>query len=114
MNFRPELAEAVVLGEKTETRRVLSTNPRSPWYSHGCGFKVGKDYAVCPGRGKAAIGRIKIEKTFQQLLGEIDLKSAIAEGVESVEDYFALFERINGHLDKQLRVWVIRFSLVTP
>ena len=36
MNFRPELAEKVMAGEKTVTRRVASENPRSPWYVGGC------------------------------------------------------------------------------
>jgi hypothetical protein len=57
MNFRPELAEKVMAGEKTVTRRLVSDNPRSPWYVGGCSLNVGQDYAVCPGRGKDAIRR---------------------------------------------------------
>jgi hypothetical protein len=59
VNFRPELAEKVMRGEKTVTRRIASTNPRSPWYSDRCGLKTGRDYAVCPGRGKHALGRVR-------------------------------------------------------
>ncbi len=31
MNFRPDLAEKVMRGEKTCTRRLVSANPNSPW-----------------------------------------------------------------------------------
>lgn len=32
MNFKPELAAKVMSGEKTVTRRLVSENPRSPWW----------------------------------------------------------------------------------
>jgi len=60
VNFRPELAAKVMAGEKTVTRRLCSDNPRSPWWWEDCSLRVGKDYAVCPGRGKHAIGRVRI------------------------------------------------------
>ncbi|MDP2710815.1 MAG: SEC-C metal-binding domain-containing protein [Solirubrobacteraceae bacterium] len=43
MNFRPRLAELVLAGEKTVTRRATSPNPRSPWYALRCGLVVGRD-----------------------------------------------------------------------
>jgi hypothetical protein len=32
VNFQRELAEKVMAGEKTVTRRLVSDNPRSPWW----------------------------------------------------------------------------------
>jgi uncharacterized protein YhfF len=112
VNFREDLAKLIVEGRKTETRRMLSDNPRSPWYRLKCGFVVGKDYAVCPGRNKSQIERIKITRTFQQRLGQVDLGAAIAEGVKTVRAYEELFQEINGFWDPELRVWVVRFELV--
>lgn len=114
MNFQGDLAELVMAGKKTETRRLLSDNPRSPWYKRECGFKVGRDYAVCRGRGKGPqIGRIEIIKTFQQPLDEIDEAGAVAEGCADVAEYFELFEKINGALARDIRVWVVRFEVKT-
>ena len=49
---------------KTVTRRLVSDNPRSPWFEGGCSLKAGRDYAVCPGRGKNAIGRVRTGTRF--------------------------------------------------
>ncbi len=60
MNFKPELADAVMARRKTVTRRKVSENPRSPWWRERCAYRVGQDVAICPGRGKHAIGRARI------------------------------------------------------
>ena len=47
MLFKPELINKIVLGEKTQTRRpVKSTDPT---------WRVGKTYAVQPGRGQSGV-----------------------------------------------------------
>ncbi len=60
MNFQPALARLVMAGEKTVTRRLASKNSRSPWARGGCGLRVEGSCAVCPGRGKRAIGRVTV------------------------------------------------------
>lgn len=61
MIFKPEMVEKILAGEKSVTRR-----PVKPGNSlHGpdcrpCKYKVGKDYAVQPGRGQKAVARIRV------------------------------------------------------
>lgn len=79
MNFRPELAAAVMSGEKTVTRRACSPNPKSPWYRERCAKQPGRDYAVCPGRGKDQIGRIVIVSVRRELFDPAAIDDAEAE-----------------------------------
>lgn len=84
MNFRPELAEAVVSGRKTVTRRLVrEDNPRSPWHPDNAPKLVGKRLAVQPGRGKRAIGTVQVvsvarDPEFVPL--DISNEEAIREG----------------------------------
>lgn len=92
MIFKPELAQKVLKGEKTQTRRlvrpgevlvyfddkkiVLSGEPtRTKWV-------VGQTYAIQPGRTKAAIGRFKLLDIRRERVQDISEGDAIAEGVE--------------------------------
>ena len=86
MNFRPELAAAVMDGTKDVTRRLTSENPRSPWWAGGCSLKVGRDYAVCPGRGKDAIGRVRIVSATLEAAGAVTDAEAVREGFAFVLD----------------------------
>jgi hypothetical protein len=58
--FQPDLAEFVVAGRKTVTRRLCSDNERSPWFRDRCAHRPGESYAVQPGRGKTAICRVTV------------------------------------------------------
>lgn len=112
MNFRPELAAKVMAGEKTQTRRLVSHNPRSPWWHVECGYKVGRDYAVCPGRGKHAIGRIRITETMQlRLGGTLSLADAQAEGFASRDEFRLAWIDINGGYDSHAMVWIVKFEV---
>lgn len=75
MIFTPENADKVMKGRKTQTRRVKSGN-----------YVVGKDYAVCPGRGKKSIGRIKILRKWEHKLWDMTDDERIAEGVYIPKD----------------------------
>lgn len=55
--------------------------------------------------------RIRITAIRQERLGNITEADAIAEGVESVEAYKALWTSINGHWDGEVAVWVISFEV---
>jgi hypothetical protein len=105
MNFRPELAEAVMAGRKTVTRRLVSDNPRSPWYRERCSLVVGRSYAVCPGRGKNAIGRVEVVSVERMRLGALTDEEARAEGLNDAAEFEAIFERINGDYDPDAEVW---------
>jgi hypothetical protein len=110
LTFKPELAEAVMAGEKTETRRVANDNPRSPWWRERCGFSIGRDYAVQPGRGKIQIGRARILYTSRGPLRKLTASQAAAEGFASVADFEAIWEQLHGSYDSALEVWVVSFE----
>lgn len=112
MNFRPELAAKVMAGEKTVTRRLVSDNPRSPWWRERCSLVVGRDYAVCPGRGKNAIGRVRITHVTRYQLDWIDEADAHREGFESRAVFQAAWCEINGSWNPNDRVWRVEFVAI--
>ena len=112
MNFRPELAALVMAGEKTVTRRLTSPNPRSPWFAGSCSLRVGKDYAVCPGRGKNAIGRVVVRDVTKQRLGALSREEARREGFASPMDFHRAFAAINpNRYDPDELVWRVEFEV---
>lgn len=104
--FKPVLAQAVMEGRKVETRRVRKPDEMV------CRYRPMKDYAVQPGRGKAAIGRIVVESVEAERLGEITDEAAYREGFLNRDDFEAYWEVLHGHFDPDMRVWVIRFALL--
>lgn len=109
MLFRPELAELVIEGQKTQTRRlahpgdterhdserniqeVVAVSGRIRW-------RVGTRYAVQPGRGKRGLGHIMVESIAYEPDGVADISEAeaVAEGFSSVAEFHAAWDRING------------------
>lgn len=83
--------EAVLAGRKTQTRRLVKGKE---WYSpvmdcvmtsqHNGRMKwwVGQTYAVQPGRGQKAVGRIKLLAIRMERLQAISEADAQAEGCE--------------------------------
>lgn len=119
MIFQPALAGDVLSGRKTVTRRLVSDNPRSPWWKERCALNVGQDYAVCPGRGKAAIGRVEILSVRQERLGDAlgdadhrttNTIEALREGFLGVPAFKRTWARINGTWDPDARVWRVEFK----
>ena len=116
MNFRPELAEAVVTGRKTVTRRAVSDNPRSPYSPGRAPQMAGKVLAVCPGRGKHRIGDVRVgavlrERTFNP--GDIGYVEARREGFDSVLDFIEAWIALHGEA-KPIDVWRIEFDPLPP
>jgi hypothetical protein len=111
MIFKPDLAQKVLAGEKTVTRRICSQNPRSPWWRERCALEPGHDYAVQPGRGQAAIGRVRVLAVQRELLSmrSLSLHDALAEGFESVSRFRAAWEQINPKA-VEAEVWRIEFD----
>lgn len=113
MNFRPVLAEKVMRGEKTVTRRLASDNPRSPWSVKGCGFKVGQSFAVCPGRGKHAVGRAVVRAVHMEKVGNITEDEARREGFASIAEFMDVWREINGSLSSGWdSVWRVEFEVI--
>jgi hypothetical protein len=114
VNFKPELVEKILAGEKTQTRRLMSDNPNSPWYRDGCRLKINHAYALCPGRGKDQVGKIVVLHTAEKLLGAIRHHEAVMEGFGSVAEFQAYWERMHGSFDPNEPVWQITFALIHP
>lgn len=115
MNFRPELAAMVMAGTKTVTRRLVSTNPRSPWWEGGCALVPGRDYAVCPGRGKPAIGRVRVvDVAGPWPLGHLTDAEAHLEGFPDATAFEAAFAAINGSYDPSAEAWRVELERVEP
>lgn len=112
MNFKPELVEKILAGEKTQTRRFTAPNPRSPWYEGGCALKVGSDYALCPGRGKHQVARIRVTEVRRELTDDVGELEARAEGFLSLQAFMEYWERLHGKFELGVPVWVISFELV--
>jgi hypothetical protein len=122
--------------KKTQTRRVrksievrdhewhlpISTVGTEFMKADGCHvrtkWRVGNTYAIVPKRGAAGIGRyIRVTGIRVQNLHNITEADAKAEGVNSVEEYRALWDSINGKYkgcrwDDNPQVWVLEFELV--
>lgn len=111
MNFQPDLAELVMQGRKTVTRRAMSDNPRSPWWNIRSSLQPGRDYAVCPGRGKHSIGRVRVVTVLPQLLGWVGDAEAVREGFESPEAFVDAWRSINGSYSGSTPVWRVEFEV---
>lgn len=112
--FRPDLAEKVLSGEKTVTRRLCSENPRSPWWREQCAFLIGGTYAVQAKRGTSAIGHIRImSATREQFSAWPSLEECRREGFDSVLSFErAWCEITGGRFDFRSEVWRIEFEAV--
>ena len=102
MQFKPELAALVMAGTKRQTRRpvkpgqeLLITDMAGGYRGVACNgrnvYEVGKDYAVCPGRGKHAVGRILITEIRQEDVREIEHEDVIAEGFQHRGEFFEVW-----------------------
>jgi hypothetical protein len=111
VNFRPEMVERILAGEKTQTRRLVSDNPRSPWWKERCSLKQGRSYAVCPGRGKRAVARVRIAGVRREPLAWINDIGARAEGFRDRQHFVDYWKRLHGGWDLSAIVWVVSFKL---
>ena len=138
MQFTPENCEQILAGNKTVTRRLVRVGDCGDvaggvvWAVRRDGrpvWKVGGEYAVQPGRGMAAVGRIRMAEIRRERLWDIVPGDCIAEGLESdeglspflrdvdlMERFEALWNGINKapgtrHRDNP-EVWVLRFEKV--
>jgi hypothetical protein len=113
MIFRKELAEKVMRGEKTVTRRRMSDNPRSPWWKERCGYEEGQVVAVNPGRGVVNIGRVRLLGVTDVRLGDIAVVDVTREGFSGLDSFMDAWSRINGSWDPNERVWRLEFEVCT-
>ncbi|HYI80025.1 MAG TPA: ASCH domain-containing protein [Thermoleophilaceae bacterium] len=114
MNFKQHLADQILVGEKTVTRREPSPNPNSPWWVERCAYIPGRDYAICPGRGKNAVGRMLVVSVEKVRLGWLDDAEAANEGFATAYDFTQLWAsmRKGGIYDPRQKVWRVEFELL--
>lgn len=112
MIFSPHNCRLIESGEKTVTRRRISSKAGSPWSHLGCSLVVGQTYAVCPGRNERALCRVEVLDVRQVRLGDIDEGDAIAEGYESVALFEAGWSNLHNCWDADELVWRIEFKVV--
>lgn len=104
--------EAVLSGRKTQTRRIYNQETDCldgkiigtgenirflhAFYSKGrLKWGAWREYAVQPGRAKKAVGLIRITGMAIERLQSITEDDARAEGVASVEEFRALWDKIH-------------------
>ena len=104
MIFSPELLPLVLAGRKTVTRRRYRAG-------RDCGYREVHTYAVQPGRGKAALARVRVCSVRLISVGEIDKADADAEGFASPAAFWEWWEGHYGDIRGQ-RCWRIEFELV--
>ena len=103
MNFTVENAAKVLRGEKTMTCRRT------------CKYKVGRTYAVCPGRGKKAVGRIEVLdiRYFKRAIGAVFRKHlAEMEGFPSIAAWQREYVRLCGAGSLEEPCYRIEFRFV--
>jgi hypothetical protein len=100
MIFRPDLALAILRGEKTATRRAINPeNPRSPWRpwdpaDHS--YPVGNVFTVNPGRGIPRVAECEVTGRRIEPLIQVDDAAAKREGFTNRAAFIAAFVEING------------------
>lgn len=113
--FSPDLAAKVVAGHKTVTRRPRTgSNPSEKaggWIDDPCRYKAGKTYAVQPGRGKKAIGRIRILSVRPETMTDLDDDEARLEGFANTREFVAKWLGIYGKGSWLDIVWRIEFEV---
>lgn len=95
--------QAVLEGRKSQTRRLVV--PELDTLQNGavirCGepprvrWKVGKDYAVQPGRGKESVARIEILSIRREDVRTISDADVKAEGFKTASDFFITWVKMH-------------------
>src|SRR4030042_4326687 len=93
ITFRKDHIALIQRGIKTETRRISKRNL----------CRKGDILAVKVSRFKPEIELyIETKEVYRERLGDIDLRSALDEGYDSIVGYFKAFAQINRQLDMPL------------
>lgn len=112
MNFKPELLQAILAGDKTETRRIVKPGEsisdsgymirdakgRAKWC---CEYR----YKAAPGRGKKGIALIEIKSLQLAPLQSMTFDDAMAEGVYYNHPFFYHPLSISNHFSTPLEAF---------
>ena len=133
MLFKPYLAEAILQGKKTQTRRLRKPTHSTVlkqgriiavYQNRRLLWRVDKTYAIQSGRGKKALGRFHLLNIRHEPLQTITEKDAAAEGISSprhpgfyVYEFAHIWESIHTKpgtcWQDNPNVFVLTFKLVT-
>lgn len=107
MNFTPDMLEKVLDGSKTVTRRPY--NPKFPLGQ----YRTGRDYAICPGRGKHQVARMRVLVADLDDLGAALTEwEANREGFVTPDEFKAKWVSLYGRFDPFEKVWRIQFEVI--
>lgn len=95
ISFKPELLASVLIGKKTETRRISKVGDSLPIINRFGSvrsmfnicengqirllYRIGNDYAIVPGRGQRAVGRVTVTNLGLENLFDISQESVDRE-----------------------------------
>jgi len=109
----------VINGFKQQTRRVVKSDEFFDSelsailkVSGRMMYQVGRSYAIQPGRGKKAVGRILVTDIRREKVSLISEADVYCEGFQSKADFLKAWRSIHGPgADSDGDVWVIEFRL---
>lgn len=114
MIFKPELATAILRGEKTATRRAIVAGDRAMWREKKpWRYPVGQVFAVQPGRGADRVADARVTRRALEPLSAVKPVDARREGFDTRDAFVAAWRAINGSWDPDQRVHVVEFEVVT-
>lgn len=114
MIFKPDLAAAILRGEKTVTRRPISPNPRSPWCRSPLRYRLGFEFLIQPGQGKPSIASAQVTYRGVEILSTLLPADARREGFATRDAFVAAWTALCGSWDPDELVHVIGFKLTMP
>jgi hypothetical protein len=121
-------ADLVMSGRKTVTRRRKAPDDVLMSGKYGIGiyrpsnaggvrihnalWLVGRDYSVQPGRGEAAIGRIRILDIAEGKPSAVSDADARLEGFETAAEFVAVYMNMHGRRALEEPCWIFTFEVV--
>jgi hypothetical protein len=101
--FKKSLANKIISGEKTATRR-----PKRPMVKPGGEYNIRVNfYTHLP-------DRYRVIKRFQQRLGDMSHDDALNEGFRDLDEFREEWKSIYGADDPDQVVWVVEFEYIEP
>ncbi len=97
MIFGSDMANLVLAGRKTQTRRL------------SCRYQERRVYQVQRGRGKPGVGPITITEIREERLGDISLSDVRREGFRTTAEFQSYWRELHKHWNPDQPVFVISF-----